>query len=81
VDWIGAGFSLVAANVYEQLELPYYENLVVPFDDGKKVLQLSEDLGFSLKLNQAGIPIHVDASIVAEHQYRPAREGLPALLT
>ena len=79
VDWIGAGFCLVSARLYEQIEQPWYENVVQPFDGGTKVLQLSEDLGFCHKLNRAGIPIHVDRSIVVEHQPRWRQANLKEL--
>ncbi len=86
VDWVGAGFLLIRREVFERTDYPWFTAREVRFKiDGRECAQVvSDDLGFCMKMGQAGETILLDADCRVEHvphpnEYSPAPSLTDAL--
>jgi hypothetical protein len=59
VSGIGFGVVFLATSVLREIEMPWFELKWLP----EKAIFRGEDFGFCDKLNDAGIPIHIDHDI------------------
>jgi hypothetical protein len=64
VDAIGTGSILIAREVFEQLEPPWFFDL---YDDVMRDNWPGEDIGFSRKCRDAGIDMWVDTEVTSPH--------------
>jgi hypothetical protein len=65
VDWCGMGFMLIRRGVFERLSYPWFTQQVVEGPGFREAT--SEDVGFCLKLRDAGIDIWVHGGVVVGH--------------
>lgn len=69
VDWIGAGFTLVKADVFKRTRYPWYREEIVEYKIGDKEYArwVGEDVGFCMNAQRAGFKIYVDCDCILEH--------------
>jgi hypothetical protein len=65
VDWVGAGFLLIARAVLCELTYPWFHQNTINGPEGVRLI--GEDFGFCLRCNEAGIPIVVDCDVKLDH--------------
>ena len=65
VDFLGTGSILIAREVFEKIEPPWFYNL---YDDNKWTDQWpGEDIGFNEKCREAGIQMYLDTTTTSPH--------------
>lgn len=64
VDGLATGCLMVKREVFEKLELPYFE---FKYDEKTRQPILGEDIGFCLKLHRLGIQFFTDYGMVCKH--------------
>lgn len=64
VDLIGTGSILIAREVFEAIEPPYFW---YSYSNAAQGLYPSDDIGFSLKCQAAGIKMYVDTTTTSPH--------------
>lgn len=70
IDWCGAGFMLVKAEVFEKIEFPWFrQNMIVSGDNQD---ECSEDIGFCMNLREHNVDLWCDFDISIVHAPRPA---------
>lgn len=65
VDYVGAGFLLVKAEVFAKIEYPWFRRALIEKEDCQA--ETGEDYGFCLQLKKAGIDIWVDFDTKVNH--------------
>jgi len=68
VDWIGAGFMLMKASVFEKMEYPWYRNILVRSGDNQE--ESSEDIGFCVNAERSNIDVWCDFDNPVGHKKR-----------
>lgn len=68
VTFTGGGFLLVQASLFQDITYPWFHHQLVV--DGDESYSVGEDVVFSAKLNQAGIPIVCDFDHPVKHRLR-----------
>jgi hypothetical protein len=66
VDAIGTGCIMIAREVFEKMDPPYFYYPMPELEDGS-INYLSEDWGFSFKCQELDIPMHVDTTTTSPH--------------
>jgi hypothetical protein len=64
VDYIGTGSILIAREVFERIEPPWFYNL---YDRAWRDEWPGEDMGFSIECKKAGIKLWVDTTVTSPH--------------
>lgn len=64
VDGLATGCLMVKREVFEKLEMPYFE---FKYDEKTRQPILGEDIGFALKLHRLGIQFFTDYGMVCKH--------------
>jgi len=64
IDATGTGFTLIESEVFKCIDPPYFE-YKYDFETDK---ELSEDLAFFLKANEAGFKVLVEGRIILKHE-------------
>jgi hypothetical protein len=65
VDWVGTGFMLIDAKVFDQMKFPYFQVYPVPVKD--EVHYITEDIGICLDIAKMGYKIAVDCNNRISH--------------
>lgn len=65
MDWVGLGFSLVKTEVFTKIDYPWFTSSVINI--ANMTDSTSEDVGFCLKVKEAGVKIHLDPTVVVRH--------------
>ena len=68
VDWCGAGFLLVRADVFKQIDFPWFYCGVI--ERGDEAIEHGEDIGFCMRCKKADIPILVHCGLTPELIHR-----------
>lgn len=66
VDWVGMGFLLVKAEVFYNIDYPWFVSETIKIDNYQDTT--SEDVGWCRKVKAAGYPILLDPSVKVGHQ-------------
>ena len=69
IDWAGAGFLLIKAEVLEKLEYPWFREEVIKFENCgvPHATWVGEDVGFCLAAQKAGYKIYCDCDVKVNH--------------
>jgi len=65
VDWIGTGFLCIDRKVFETIQYPWFEGILIETAD--EAVETSEDIGLMLKLRKYNIPAFCDFDVVLKH--------------
>ena len=71
VDWVGLGFVLVKTSVFGLIDYPWFssKDIVIPAGgEGPPLVDsTSEDVGFCLRLREAGVKLWLDPTVRVRH--------------
>lgn len=65
VDWVGLGFVLVSASIFEKIEYPWFDSEKIIIEN--LIDSTSEDVGFCRKLTKAGVVLYLHTEIHVGH--------------
>lgn len=65
VDWFGAGFLLVARDVLEKIQWPWFHHHTIETED--EATETSEDIGFCIRLQSKGVIPYIDTDCIVTH--------------
>ena len=79
VDYVGAGFLLIARQVLGELHYPWFNQVPCTVPGTAEELPIGEDMGFCIGCNEAGIPILCDMDAKLGHHISRLTDYFDAL--
>ena len=74
VDYVGAGFLLVNAEVFVKIEYPWFRRALIEKENCQ--VETGEDYGFCLQLNKADVDIWVDCDTKVIHVLEKSKSAI-----
>ncbi len=68
VDWCGAAFLMIRRDVFDKIPHPWFDNIIIQTESA--TASSTEDVGFCMNAEDAGIPISVIPECIVKHHTR-----------